>query len=166
MEKLKGKGKVIVPAVISPSVPSTVLYSGYDPVFCDINRYDFNMDTDSLKEVIENCDDVKGILAVHLYGQPSDMDKILKIAKKYDLFVVEDAAQALGGEYKNRKLGSLGDASILSFGHTKIIDRAQGGAVLTNRDDICHLVKKELEKIPPYSKDVENRKTLYITIYL
>ncbi len=165
MEKLNGKGKVVVPAVICPSVPSTVLYSGYDPIFCDINCYDFNMDTDSLIEVIENCDDVKGILAVHLYGQPSDMDEILKIAKEYDLFVIEDAAQALGGDYKNRKLGSLGDASILSFGHTKIINRAQGGAVLTNRDDIYHLVKKELEKIPSYSKNVENRKALYTKVY-
>lgn len=165
MEKLKGRGKVIIPAVIAPSVPSVVLYSGYEPVFCDISRYDYNMDIDSLKKVVENYDDVKGLIAVHLYGQPLDMDEILKIAEEYDLFVIEDAAQTLGGEYKNRKLGSFGDASILSFGHTKIIDKAQAGAVLTDRDDVYHLVKKELSKIPPYQKEIENRKALYSKVY-
>jgi len=165
MEKLKGRGKVIIPAVIAPSVPSVVLYSGYEPVFCDISRYDYNMDIDSLKKVIENYDDIKGLIAVHLYGQPLDMDKILKIAEEYDLFVIEDAAQTLGGEYKNRKLGSFGDASILSFGHTKIIDKARAGAVLTDRDDVYNLVKKELSNIPPYQKEIENRKALYSKVY-
>ncbi len=165
MEKLKGQGKVIIPAVIAPSVPSVVLYSGYEPVFCDISRYDYNMDIDSLKKVIENYDDIKGLIAVHLYGQPLDMDKILKIAEEYDLFVIEDAAQTLGGEYKNRKLGSFGDASILSFGHTKIIDKARAGAVLTDRDDVYNLVKKELSNIPPYQKEIENRKALYSKVY-
>lgn len=165
MKKNTGPGKIVVPAVICPSVPNAVVYSGYKPLFCDVNCTDLNASIESISALLENDKKIKGIIAVDLYGHPCDLDKIARISKENNIFMIEDVAQALGGTYKNKPLGSFGDAAILSFGHTKIIDQAQAGAVLTNDEHLFSSVKKVLKTLPPYSPELEKRKQLYTKVY-
>ncbi|MFC1912776.1 DegT/DnrJ/EryC1/StrS family aminotransferase [Chloroflexota bacterium] len=109
---------------------------GATPVFVDIDPKTYNIDPLKIEPKI--TEKTKAILPVHLYGQPVDMDPILKIARKYDLKVIEDCAQALGAEYKGRKAGSLGDAACLSFFPAKVLGAyGDGGMAITNNPEIA-----------------------------
>lgn len=165
MRKRTGPGKIIVPAIVCPSVPNAIVYSGYEPVFCEVNCCDLNISAESVSTLLETEKKIKGILAVDLYGHPCDLDTITRIARKHDIFMIEDVAQALGGTYKNKPLGSFGDAAIMSFGHTKIIHRAQAGCVLTDDEDLITSVRQVLKKLPPHTPDIEKRKQLYSKVY-
>jgi len=104
---------------------------GAKPVFIDVNPETYNMDVNKIVEKI--TPKTKAIIPVHIYGQPADMDPILDIAKKYNLYVVEDCAQAIGSTYKNRKVGSLGDIGCFSFFPTKNLGAfGDGGMATTN----------------------------------
>jgi dTDP-4-amino-4,6-dideoxygalactose transaminase len=110
-----------------------ISYVGATPVFVDINPKTFNMDVSELEKKI--TPKTKAIIPVHLYGQPADMDPIIEVAKKYNLFVVEDCAQAIGATYKGRKVGSIGDIGCFSFFPTKNLGGVgDGGMVTTNSD--------------------------------
>ncbi len=114
---------------------STILHSNAVPVFADIDRDTLNMDPASLERAMD--EDVRAVVVVHLAGMPAEMDEILKVARERGVPVVEDAAQALGGEYRGRKLGSLGDVAALSFYATKNITTGEGGAVVTSDASIA-----------------------------
>lgn len=163
--KGKGKKKVVFPAIIPPSLPNTALLAGYEPIFCDVSVKDFNMDINSLKEIVESEKNVSAIMPVHLYGYPADMNKIRKVVSDYDLFVIEDFAQALGAEYEGAKCGSFGDASITSFGHTKILECGGGGAVLTDDAKLFELIRSELKRVPAYSEKIHRKEDLYRQVY-
>jgi len=137
-------GNVVLPDILCPSPANAVLYSGLRPMFCDVNLHDYNMNAESLQEVITK--DTRAVIPVHLFGQPAEMDKIEEIAEDNDLFVIEDVAQAIGGEYKGKKLGSFGDVSILSFGG-KIIDAGDGGALLTDSAKLAKSVENDIGKL-------------------
>lgn len=110
-----------------------ISYVGATPVFADIDPQTFNFDVKELEKKI--TPKTKAIMPVHLYGQPVDMDPILEIAKKYNLYVVEDCAQAIGAEYKGKKVGSFGDIGCFSFFPTKNLGTfGDGGMVTTNSD--------------------------------
>lgn len=107
-------------------------------VDCDKNTY--NIDVNKIEEII--TDKTKAIIPVHLYGQPADMDKILQVAKKYDLFVIEDAAQAHGAKYKDRNVGILGDCACFSFYPGKNLGAyGDGGAMVTDNDEFAKRVR-------------------------
>jgi len=135
-------GKVVLPAVVCPSPANAAMYAGFDPTFCDVSLQDYNMDVSSLEQVLSQYDDVVAVMPVHLYGYPADMDEIIGVARRKGLYVIEDAAQAMGGKYKGKKLGSLGDMSIISFGHTKILDIGWGGAVLTDDEGLAKGIRE------------------------
>jgi len=118
---------------------NAILYTGAKPVFVDIDPFTYNIDPKSIEEKITR--QTKAILVVHLYGQPCKMEEILKIAKKYKLFVIEDAAQAHGARYKNKKVGSLGDIGAFSFYATKNITTGEGGMITTNRKKLAKKVE-------------------------
>lgn len=106
---------------------------GAKPVFVDINPDTFNMDADLIEEKITSK--TKAILPVHLYGQPCDMEKIMAIAKKYNLYVIEDCCQAIGAEFKGKKVGSFGDIGCFSFYPTKNLGTmGDGGLAVTNSE--------------------------------
>ena len=107
-----------------------VLYQGARPVPIDIETDTLNMDTALLETKITPRS--RAILVVHLFGHPVDMDRVNHIAKKYNLFVIEDCAEAHGALYKGKKVGSLGDAGCFSFYANKIITTGEGGMVTTN----------------------------------
>jgi len=109
---------------------------GAKPVFIDIDPTTYNMDVNKIIEKI--TPKTKAIIPVHIYGQPADMNPILEIAKKYDLFVIEDCAQAIGASYKSKKAGSFGDIGCFSFFPTKNLGAfGDGGMVTTNSDYIA-----------------------------
>ena len=158
-------GKVVLPAVVCPSPANAALYAGFDPIFCDVSLEDYNMDVSSLERVLSQYDDVVAVMPVHLYGQPADMDKIIGVSRRKGLYVIEDAAQAMGGEYKGRKLGSLGDMSIISFGHTKILDIGWGGAVLTDDEGLVRCIREELKNIPECPANINDLFAEYRKVY-
>jgi len=109
------------------------------PVFVDTNPETFLIDTNKIEHKI--TERTSAILPVHIYGLPVDMDKVNAVAKKYDLKVIEDACQAWLGEYKGKKLGTLGDLGCFSFQNSKNLPTGEGGAIVGNDDEImdkCH----------------------------
>jgi len=110
--------------------------AGASVVFVDINPQTYNIDTNKIEERITSR--TKAIIPVHLYGQPADMDPILKLAKKYNLKIIEDAAQAHGAIYKGRRIGSLGDVACFSFYPGKNLGAyGDGGAIVTDNDELA-----------------------------
>jgi perosamine synthetase len=118
---------------------SCILMQGAIPVFCDIDPKTYNISP----KLIENkiSDRTTTILPVHLYGQPCDMDQIMKIAEEYNLFVLEDACQAHGAVYKGKKVGAIGDVGVFSFYPTKNMTTSEGGMITTNDAGIAERVK-------------------------
>lgn len=126
---LKKEDEILIPGYICDAVPA-VVKSVCKPVYVDIDSRTFNIDPDQIKKYITK--NTKGILAAHLYGNPCEIDRIIEIAKAYNLQIIEDCAQSLGGTYHSKKLGSFGDFSVLSFRFSKDITSFRGGALLTN----------------------------------
>jgi dTDP-4-amino-4,6-dideoxygalactose transaminase len=124
-----------------------VTMAGAKVAFVDINQKTYNMDTEKLDNYLQKrfaCKDSgrtpqpRAIIPVHLYGQPAEMDKILEIARKYNLKVIEDAAQAHGAEYKGRRIGSIGDMACFSFYPGKNLGAyGDAGAIVTNNEELA-----------------------------
>ncbi len=113
---------------------------GAVPVFVDVKLDTFNIDPAKIEEKI--TDKTKAIMPVHIFGQSADMDEVNEIAKRHNLKVIEDACQAVGGEYKGRKGGTLGDIACFSFFPTKNLGCAgDGGAIVTDSDDLAVICK-------------------------
>ncbi len=110
-------------------------YVGAHPVFADIEEGTFNLDPAKLAAAI--TPKTKGIIIVHLFGQPARMDEILAIARQHNLFVIEDCAQAVGARYKNTPVGTMGDVGTFSFYPTKNLGGCgEGGAFVSRREDV------------------------------
>jgi len=119
---------------------AAICYTGARPVFVDINPHSFTMDPEKIEAAITKK--TKAILPVHLYGQCADMDPILAIAKKHNLVVIEDSAQAHGAEYKGRKAGSMGDLGGFSFYPGKNLGAyGEGGMITTNNPDYTRTIR-------------------------
>lgn len=131
--------EVIMPDLTFIATANAVSYTGAKPVFVDIDRKTWNIDPYQIEASI--TDKTKAIIPVHLYGHPVDIDPIMKIAEKYNLYVVEDAAEAHGAEYKQKKVGSFGDMGIFSFYGNKIITTGEGGMITTNSKETANRLK-------------------------
>jgi len=127
--------EVIVPAYTFIATASAVLMVGAKPVFVDIDPETYNIDTKKIESAI--TPKTKAIIPVHLAGCPANMDDILNIAKKYNLRVLEDAAQAHGAEWRGKKVGALGDMGIFSFQSSKNMNAGEGGIILTNDEELA-----------------------------
>ena len=132
--------EVIVPSNTYIATALAVSYTGAKPVFVEPNLDSYNINPEMIEEKITI--NTKAIIAVHLQGRMADMDPILEIAKKHNLFVLEDAAQAHGATYKGHKAGSMGDAAGFSFYPGKNLGAlGDGGCIVTNRKDIADKVR-------------------------
>jgi len=135
-----GRGdEVIVPDFTNIASANAVAYTGATPVFVDIEPRTFNINPEKIEEAITKK--TKAIMVVHMFGHPCDMDPINEIAKRHKLFVIEDAAEAHGAEYKHRKTGSLGDVACFSFYANKIITTGEGGMIVTNNEQVSERAK-------------------------
>lgn len=113
---------------------------GAKPVFVDVSLDDFNIDVNKIEEAI--TERTKAIMPVHIFGIPADMDKINEIAKKYNLYVIEDACQAIGAKYRDKMVGGLGDVACFSFFPTKNLGTyGDGGLITTNSDEIASICR-------------------------
>ncbi|ADB42535.1 DegT/DnrJ/EryC1/StrS family aminotransferase [Spirosoma linguale] len=126
--------EVIVPPYTFIATASVVLEVNCVPVFVDIQPDTYNLDPTAIEAAI--TERTKVIIPVHFAGLPCDMDAILDIARRHNLRVIEDAAHAHGGEYRGRKLGSIGDAGSFSFQSSKNLTSGEGGMVITSDDDL------------------------------
>ena len=131
---LKKKDEVIVPALSFISSATAILHQGSTPIFCDVNINNYCMDPISLEEQITRK--TKAIIPVHFAGSSCDMTKIKKIAKKFNLKIIEDCSQAHGSKYFKKKLGSFGDISCFSFYATKHMTTGEGGILCTNNKSV------------------------------
>ena len=132
-----------------------ILQAGAIPVFVDVRKEDHCIDPDEIESKITKR--TKAIIPVHLYGQVCEMDKIMATAKKYGLYVIEDAAEAHGAEYKGKKLGSIGDAGCFSFCQNKTFTTGgEGGMVITNNEDAAW----EARSFRDHGYDVKKRMSL------
>ncbi len=122
--------EVIVPPLTFFSTVSSILSLNAIPIFADIDPKTYCIDSEDVENKISER--TKAVIPVHLYGNAADMERIMKVAKKFKLKVIEDAAQAHGTEYKGNKVGSIGDIGIFSFFATKHITTGEGGILVTN----------------------------------
>jgi perosamine synthetase len=131
-----GKGdEVIVPSFTMGATWLAVLYTGAEPVFVDCEPETFNIDPKQIEKKITRK--TKVIIPVHIYGHSADMNPILRIAKRHKIPVLEDAAEACGGEYKRKKCGSFGLINAFSFYANKIVTTGEGGMVVTNDESLA-----------------------------
>ena len=122
---IKKGDEVIVPTFTMIATANVVTYLGGKPVLVDADYYTRNIDTRKIEAKINKH--TKAIIPVHTYGLPADMDEVVRIAKKYNLYVIEDAAEVHGAEDKQRMAGSIGDIGCFSFYGNKIITTGEGG---------------------------------------
>jgi perosamine synthetase len=113
---------------------NSILYQNAKPIFADIDEKTFNLNPDDVLEKITNK--TKAIIVVHLYGHPVDIEAFKEIAEDHNLYLIEDACQAHGAEYKNQKVGSFGDVAVFSFYPTKNMTTGEGGMIMTNNKEI------------------------------
>lgn len=147
--------EVIIPTLTMAASALAVVYTGAKPILIDCEPDTYNINPHLIKAKITKR--TRAIMPVHLYGHPVDMDPILKLAKKYHLKVIEDAAEIHGGKYKGKMAGSLGDIGCFSFYANKIVTTGEGGMIVTNNKslyskakafrDLCHSPKKRFVHI-------------------
>jgi len=137
------KDKIITTPFTFTATGDAILRAGATPVFIDIDPTTYNIDTNIVREYLDShSENVVGIVPVHLYGQSCQMDEIMLLADKYNLFVVEDVAQAFGGKWKDRKLGSIGTTGCFSFFPSKNLGGfGDGGMVATDDEEIAELIR-------------------------
>jgi len=135
---IKTGDEVILPDITWIASVSPVTYLSAKPVFVDVLPDSWCINPEKVEKAI--TPKTKAIIAVHLYGNLVEMDAILKIAKKYNLYVIEDAAEALGSEYKEKKAGSMANFGVFSFHGTKTITTGEGGMLVTNNQQLFEKV--------------------------
>jgi len=140
--------EVIVTPHSFTSTATSILMQNAIPVFADISPETHNIDPKEIEKNITS--QTKAIVVVHLLGRPAEMDEIMEIAKKNNLIVVEDCAQAAGAAYKNRLVGTIGDMGVFSFNEPKHMSTGEGGMIITDNDDLaekCRLIRNHGEAI-------------------
>lgn len=131
--------EIIVPALSFVATGNAVLQAGFMPVFVDVDRKTLNIDPKKIEAAVTGK--TKGIMPVHLMGKPADMDAINAVAKKHNLYVIEDAAEAHGSAYKGRNVGTLGHMSAYSLYVAHIISTIEGGIITTDNADFAEILR-------------------------
>lgn len=127
--------EIIIPPYTFVATATAVLHQNAIPIFVDINPKTYCINPEEIEKAI--TPKTKGIIPVHIFGHPADMDPILEIAAKHDLFVIEDACQAHGAEYKGKRVGSIGDLGCFSFFESKNMMTGEGGIITTNDSELA-----------------------------
>jgi dTDP-4-amino-4,6-dideoxygalactose transaminase len=133
------KGEVIVPSFTFIATAHALQWQGITPVFCDIDPRTRTIDPTRIEELITPR--TTGIIGVHIWGRTCDIDALTKIAADHDLKLLFDAAHALACSYKGRMIGNFGDAEVFSFHATKFFNTFEGGAVVTNDDELARRMR-------------------------
>ena len=138
IKALELKGEIITTPFSYVATTNSILWEGCTPVFADINETDFNIDPKKIIPLLN--ENTSAIMATHVYGNPCDINAIEKIAKEYDLKIIYDGAHAFGTTLNNKHVLSFGDISTCSFHATKLFHTIEGGAVVTNDDELAEKI--------------------------
>lgn len=136
---LELQGEVIVPSFTFIATASSQSWLGITPVFCDVDPKTHNLDPAKVEKMITPR--TTGIIGVHVWGRPCDIDGLTEVARRHKLKLMFDAAHAFGCSYKGRLLGAFGEAEVYSFHATKFLNTFEGGAVVTNNDELAHKMR-------------------------
>jgi perosamine synthetase len=136
---IKKGDEVIVPDFTWIASVSIINYLGATPIFVDVDPESWTILPEAIEKAI--TPNTKAIIPVHMYGHPAEMDKIMEIAKKYNLTVIEDAAPSIGAEFKGKKTGSFGEFAAFSFQGAKLLVTGEGGMLLTNNKELYEIAK-------------------------
>ena len=147
LKRLSSRSEVVIPAYTCFSVPAAVLKAGLRPVLGDIDPLTFDFDRASLERAI--TPDTLCVVVHHLFGVPSDVERTRAVCAARGVFVLEDAAQAMGVEANGRKLGTIGDLGIFSFGRGKNVTCGSGGAIVTRSRAIAAAIRRQWRDVPP-----------------
>lgn len=155
---VKAGDEVICQSFTFSATANPIIYQGAKPVFIDSEPETWNMDPDLLEEAIKDRLSKgikpKAIIVVHLYGMPAKMNDILSIASKYEIPLIEDAAEALGSKYMGKSCGTFGDMGVLSFNGNKIITTSGGGALISKNEEFIKTARflstQARDKAPHY----------------
>ena len=134
--------EVITSPYTDPGTISAILSARALPVLADIDRYSFQLDPDDAERRINK--NTKAIMPVHMMGQPADLDRFLEIARKYNLFLIEDACQAHFAKFRGKMLGSIGDIGCFSHQTSKVVSCGEGGSIISNNEELmeqCYTVQ-------------------------
>lgn len=132
------KGEVITTPFSYVATTNCIIWEGCKPVFADINKTDFNINPEKIEALITK--DTCAIMATHVYGNPCDVEKLEAICKKHNLKLIYDGAHAFGAEYKGKQVLSYGDVATCSFHATKLFHTGEGGAIITNDDELAERI--------------------------
>src|ERR1044072_266948 len=143
---LPAGSEIIFPALTFWVVPEMARCAGLRPVFVDVDARSFNLDPARIEAAL--TERTRAIVPTHLYGQPCDMTRIMRVARKHSLIVIEDCAQAAGARYRGRRVGTFGDAAFFSFQMLKGINTYGGGMAVTDDADLSTRVREQVENEP------------------
>ncbi len=147
LKELSGRKTVILPAFLCPLVPLAVKRAGLNIEICDINKNDFNFNLSELEEICSKNNDILAIVPAHLGGIPLDFDSISRISKTHGIFIIEDCAQSLGAEYREIKLGALGDFSFFSLCRGKGLTIYEGGVITAKNKESAVIIARKEEQL-------------------
>jgi len=137
-----GSGDIVFcPTLTFSATANPIIYQNAIPVFIDSNRETWNMCPEALEEAFEKYPEVKAVIVVHLYGLSADMDRIVELCKKYNVPLIEDAAESLGTYYKGKHTGTFGDFGVFSFNGNKIITTSGGGMLVSDDQQMVSKVR-------------------------
>jgi perosamine synthetase len=147
LKELSPKKTVIIPSFICPLVPLAIKRAGFKIAVCDINKDNFNFDIRQLQHLCSQNSDVLAIVAVHLAGLPLDFEGIREVAGVNKIFIIEDCAQSLGAEYKEKKVGTLGDFSFFSLCRGKGLTIYEGGVLVTTKERYIPALERTIKRL-------------------
>ena len=162
LRALPHNGEIILSPITVPEVISLVYLAGFTPVFCDIKPGTWNMDVDSAERLISGK--TAAIMTTHFYGNTNTTSAVRELCDKYKLFMIEDAAQAVGAWQDGRHAGTVGDFGILSFSYPKNVTSFYGGCLITNNDNIALRVRNAIHDYPKVDWRWLNEKVLSCAI--
>lgn len=139
-DSIAKRSEIIIQAYTTIALPLAIKKAGFTPVYADIKEDTLNIDPDEIEKKITS--QTKAVIVQHTFGIPAEMDKIMAICKRHNLFLIEDCAHSLGAEYGGKKIGVFGDASFFSFGRDKIISSTSGGMVITNNEKLAEKIRE------------------------
>ena len=159
--------EVVIPAYTCFSIPGAVLSAGLTPVLCDIDASTFDFDPSQLERTLN--DNTLGVVAHHLFGIPSNIERVRGLCRQRGITVIEDAAQAMGVTCDGRKLGTIGDVGLFSLGRGKNITCGSGGIVITQSDRIAEDIRRQWPRLdtPPAAELLADfAKLLFMKIFI
>ena len=149
--KIRGPGEVLLSPIVCSSVVQTIIYAGFTPRFVDITLPLCTIDPELVAKAIGP--ETRAILAVHIFGHSADIASLSPLADKHGLWLIEDAAQSIGGTIVGRRHGSWGNVSLYSFGGSKIVSAGGGGALVTDDKDLLAFARHQIVDFPPLAVD-------------